>query len=169
MRMTIPKNRLISGPELFYPETSAAPAGSFRRPLLESQTHEQVRECSAQSRIPGANPTPPGIGQTSLAEWVGPDAAGETGSRYALPIASRSGTGVIWSAVIPAKAGIHAATMALRLCTSPSGLELLGSKESELPLDSRFRGNDCGFERPCLANDTSTQNPVLLAVFWRIL
>jgi hypothetical protein len=53
------------------------------------------------------------------------------------------GTGVIWSAVIPAKAGIHAETMALPLCTGPSGLELLGSNESNLPLDSRFRGNDC--------------------------
>jgi hypothetical protein len=24
-------------------------------------------------------------------------------------------------------------------------------------VDSRFRGNDCGLERPCLANDTTTQ------------
>ena len=56
---------------------------------------------------------------------------------------TRPGTGGIWSAVIPAKAGIHAATMALPLCTSPSGIELLGSNESNLPLDSRFRGNDC--------------------------
>jgi hypothetical protein len=24
-------------------------------------------------------------------------------------------------------------------------------------VDSRFRGNDCGFERPCLANNTSTR------------
>ena len=53
------------------------------------------------------------------------------------------GTGVIRSAVIPAKAGIHAPTMALPLCTSPSGLELLGANESNLPLDSRFRGKDC--------------------------
>jgi hypothetical protein len=53
------------------------------------------------------------------------------------------GTGVIWSAVIPAKAGIHAPTIALPLCTSPSGLELLGANGSNLPLDSRFRGNDC--------------------------
>jgi hypothetical protein len=52
-------------------------------------------------------------------------------------------TGVIWSAVIPAKAGIHAATMALPLCASPSGLELLGPNESNVALDSRFRGNDC--------------------------
>jgi hypothetical protein len=36
------------------------------------------------------------------------------------------GTAVIWSAVIPAKAGIHSATIALQLCASPSGLELLG-------------------------------------------
>ena len=34
---------------------------------------------------------------------------------------------------IPAKTGIHAATMALLLCTSPSGVELLGSNESNLP------------------------------------
>jgi hypothetical protein len=59
------------------------------------------------------------------------------------PECPNGGGGVIWSAVIPAKAGIHAATMALRLCTGPSGLELLGSNESNLPLDSRFRGNDC--------------------------
>ena len=24
-------------------------------------------------------------------------------------------------------------------------------------VDSRFRGNDCGLERPCLANDTTTR------------
>ena len=58
------------------------------------------------------------------------------------------GAGVMWNGdpleppVIPAKAGIHVATMVLPLCTSPSGLELLGSNESNFPLDSRFRGND---------------------------
>ena len=36
--------------------------------------------------------------------------------------------------------GIQAATMALRLCTSPPGLEHLGSNESNLPLDSSRRG-----------------------------
>jgi hypothetical protein len=44
--------------------------------------------------------------------------------------------------VIPAKAGIQ-------------------SDDSTFPkvcgVDSRFRGNDCGLQRPCLANDTSTQ------------
>jgi hypothetical protein len=71
------------------------------------------------------------------------------------------GAGVIWNGtpferlVIPAKAGIHAPTIALPLCTSPSGLKLLGANESSLLLDSRFGGNDCAWERPCLANDTS--------------
>jgi hypothetical protein len=57
------------------------------------------------------------------------------------------GGGVIWDGitfetpVIPAKAGIHSAN--LRKCA----VEGLGS---------RFRGNDCGLQRPCLANDTST-------------
>ena len=61
------------------------------------------------------------------------------------------GTAVIWSAVIPAKAGIHSATIALQLCTSPSGLELLGSVESNLPMGSRFRGNDrCFRGNDCL-------------------
>jgi hypothetical protein len=71
---------------------------------------------------------------------------------------SKAGTGVIWSAVIPAKAGIHAPTMALPLCTSPSGLELLGANESNLPLDSRFRGNDQRFQRDPIPNDTTTSN-----------
>src|SRR5208337_526323 len=53
------------------------------------------------------------------------------------------GTGVIWSGAIPAKVEIHAATMALPLWASASSLELRGSNESYLPLDSRFRGNDC--------------------------
>jgi len=69
--------------------------------------------------------------------------------RHQAIIGQFAGAGVIWNGdpleppVIPAKAGIHAATMALPLCTSPSGVELLGSDESKLPLDSRFRGNDC--------------------------
>ena len=45
------------------------------------------------------------------------------------------------------ESGIHAPTVALPLCTSPSGLELLGANESNLPLDSRFRGNDCLHKR----------------------
>jgi hypothetical protein len=58
------------------------------------------------------------------------------------------GTGVIWNGdpleppVIPAKAGIHS---------------LDGALPKVCEVDSRFRGNDCGFERPCLANDTSTR------------
>jgi hypothetical protein len=54
---------------------------------------------------------------------------------------------VIWNGdpleppVIPAKAGMQ-------------------SDDSTFPkvcrVDSRFRGNDCGFERPCLTNDTIT-------------
>jgi len=43
--------------------------------------------------------------------------------------------------VIPAKAGIQSVANAFPKVRR---------------VDSRFRGNDCGFERPCLANDTST-------------
>ena len=78
---------------------------------------------------------------------------------------SCSGSGVIWSAVIPAKAGIHAATMALPLCTSPSGLELLGSNESNLPLDSRFRGNDC-LHRPARKINFPQMTPVPRLAGW---
>src|SRR5438046_2785902 len=59
----------------------------------------------------------------------------------------RLGTGVICyrilfeTPVIPAKAGIHFSSL---------------WKRTEGKLDSRFRGNDCAFERPGLANDTST-------------
>ena len=53
------------------------------------------------------------------------------------------GADVIWSAVIPAKAGIHAAN--LRKCAVDG-------------LDSRFRGNDRRFERHPIPNDTTTQN-----------
>ena len=66
------------------------------------------------------------------------------------------GGGVIWDGipfetpVIPAKAGIQSVDSAFpRVCR----------------VDSRFRGNDCGFERPCLANDTSTA----LLVQWPFL
>ena len=61
---------------------------------------------------------------------------------------SCDGSGVIWNIipnrtpVIPAKAGIQ-------------------SVDSVFPkacgVDSRFRRNDCGLERPCLANDTTTR------------
>ena len=58
-----------------------------------------------------------------------------------------AGIGVIWNGipyetpVIPAKAGIQSVNSAFpRVCG----------------VDSRFRGNDCGLEPPCLANDTST-------------
>ncbi|PYV13527.1 MAG: hypothetical protein DMG21_20840 [Acidobacteria bacterium] len=56
-------------------------------------------------------------------------------------------TGVIWhpihfeTPVIPAKAGIHFSSL---------------WKRAEGKLESRFHGNDCAFERPGLANDTTT-------------
>ena len=66
------------------------------------------------------------------------------------------GGGVIWNIipyetpVIPAKAGIQ-------------------SVDSAFPkvygVDSRFRGNDCGLERPCLANDTTAQRLNLMGYF----
>ena len=57
------------------------------------------------------------------------------------------GAGVIWNElpfetlVIPAKAGIQSVG---------------GAFPTACGVDSRFRGNDCTWERPCLANDTST-------------
>jgi hypothetical protein len=59
----------------------------------------------------------------------------------------RIGFGVIWDGipfgtpVIPAKAGIQSAGSVFpKVCG----------------VDSRFRGNDCDFKRPHLANDTVT-------------
>jgi hypothetical protein len=84
-------------------------------------------------------------------------------------VTSSLGAGVIWSAVIPAKAGIHAATMALPLCTGLSGLELLGSSESNLPLDSRSRGNGCPHRPtrkinfPQMSSVPSLRNPLTLS------
>jgi hypothetical protein len=58
-----------------------------------------------------------------------------------------AGSGVIWNIipyvtpVIPAKAGIQSVDSAFpKVCG----------------VDSRFRGNDCSLERPCLAHDTTT-------------
>ena len=51
------------------------------------------------------------------------------------------GTGVIWSAVIPAKAGIYSARL---------------WKRAVAGLDSRFRGNDRRLEWIPIPNDTST-------------
>jgi hypothetical protein len=59
-----------------------------------------------------------------------------------------SGAGVIWNAisfeilVIPAKAGIQFVVDAFPMTCG---------------VDSRFRGNDCTWERPCLENDNSTE------------
>jgi len=63
------------------------------------------------------------------------------------PVTYKEGSGVIWrgvrfeTPVIPAKAGIQSVDSA-----SP---KVCG-------VDSRFRGNDCDFQRPGLANDTTT-------------
>ncbi len=64
-----------------------------------------------------------------------------------VPLQGR-GSGVIWNIspnetpVIPAKAGIQSVKSASpRVCG----------------VDSRFRGNDCGLERPCLPNDAITR------------
>jgi hypothetical protein len=48
--------------------------------------------------------------------------------------------------VIPAKAGIQSVDSAF---------------PKDCGVDSRFRGNDCGLERPCLTNDTTTENLVV--------
>jgi len=66
-----------------------------------------------------------------------------------------AGAGVIWNGipfetlVIPAKAGIQSVISAFPMACG---------------VDSRFRGNDCTSERPCLANDTSTRSRVALVV-----
>jgi hypothetical protein len=58
------------------------------------------------------------------------------------------GSGVIWDGipfdtlVIPAKAGIQSVD---------------GAFPKVFGVDSRLRGNDCGLERPCRANDTTTK------------
>ena len=54
--------------------------------------------------------------------------------------------------VIPAKAGIQSVN---------SAFPKVGG------VDSRFRGNDCGLERPCLANDTTTGTALHLS-FWML-
>ena len=66
------------------------------------------------------------------------------------------GGGVIWgripfeTPVIPAKAGSHSFDSAFpKVCR----------------VDSRFRGNDCGLERACLANDTGTSGLKALTLF----
>ena len=70
-----------------------------------------------------------------------------TGCSTSLILPPLSGAGVIWNGVpyetlvIPAKAGIQSIDSALpKVCG----------------VDSRFRGNDRDFQRPCLANDAST-------------
>ena len=69
--------------------------------------------------------------------------------RHQAIIGQFAGAAVIWNGdpldprVIPAKAGIQSIDSALpKVCR----------------VDSRFRGNDCGFERPCLANDTNSNS-----------
>ena len=68
----------------------------------------------------------------------------------------KEGSGVIWNfipyetPVIPAKAGIQSVNSAFpKVCG----------------VDSRFRGNDCGLERPCLANDTSAERKTRLTSY----
>jgi hypothetical protein len=64
------------------------------------------------------------------------------------------GGGVIWNRipfetqVIPAKAGIQL---------------VVGAFPMAWGVDSRFRGNDCTWEPPCLANDTTT--PILSRLY----
>ena len=83
-------------------------------------------------------------GRVKLVVWAVTQFAGEFSC---LPWIT--GGGVIWDGipfetpVIPANAGIQSVDSAFpKVCE----------------VDSRFRGNDCGFERPCLANDTSTES-----------
>jgi hypothetical protein len=72
-----------------------------------------------------------------------------------LPVKRNFGDGALWNispnetAVIPAKAGIQSVDRPFpKVCGA----------------DSRFRGNDCGLKRPCLANDATT-NPVQTIAF----
>jgi hypothetical protein len=86
-------------------------------------------------------------------EWQGSD---PYDSFHAKEVVAISGVGVIWDGipfetpVIPGKAGIQSVDSAFpKVCR----------------VDSRFPGNDCGLQRPCLANDTS--NPFRAAQVFR--
>jgi len=66
---------------------------------------------------------------------------GLAGKRTLCRRGTDGGSIVIWSAVIPAKAGIHSANL---------------RKSAVHGLDSRFRGNDRRFVRDDIPNDTIT-------------
>ncbi|MGD0009832.1 MAG: hypothetical protein ABSE93_14960 [Terriglobia bacterium] len=73
----------------------------------------------------------------------------------------RQGVGAIWhgipfeTPVIPAKAGIQFETLVI---PAKAGIQPVDSAFPKVcRVDSRFRGNDCGFERPCLANEPTTK------------
>ena len=79
------------------------------------------------------------------------------GPKILMELFRPEGAGVIWDGilfeapVIPAKAGIQSVDSAfLKVCG----------------VDSRFRGNDCNFDRPCFAIDTCT--PISLCWPWRL-
>jgi len=69
---------------------------------------------------------------------------------------ARQGSGVIWNQVpfdtqvIPAKAGIHSPNLRKYAVYGLDSRPSAGSGQA-------FRGNDCGFQCACLANDTSTR------------
>ena len=96
----------------------------------------------------------PGEGVVSLRPFV--CSSQLAGDRRARQSTWRAGSGVIWNGipfhtqVIPAKAGIHSQN--LRRC-------------AVYGVDSRFRGNDCGFECACLSNGTSTGGQAATSVF----
>ena len=62
------------------------------------------------------------------------------------------GTGFIWSAVIPAKAGIYSAN--LRKCAVDCGVY----SRSPAFAEDKLRGNDRRFERHPVPNDATTQD-----------
>jgi hypothetical protein len=86
------------------------------------------RASSLGSRRPSTSSPKRGLGSLPAYFYVGP-----------------AGAGVIWSAVIPAKAGIYSASH---------------WKSTADGLDSRFRGNDQCFERDPIPNDTTTAQRV---------
>ena len=88
------------------------------------------------------------------ASWRHPEVLKSNITQWISHVKEQLGAGVIWHGdpleppVILAKAGIQSVD---RLFPKTCGV------------DSRFRGNDCGLARLCLANDTTRRQNMLLS------
>jgi hypothetical protein len=73
--------------------------------------------------------------------------------------------------VIPAKAGIQfvvdGTPFETQVIPAKAGIQpvVLGAFPMICGVDSRFRGNDCAWERPCIANDFTTRETLQSAAF----